>query len=337
MTAGARHAPAGRLAAAVVVCTSSHERAQLLQACVESLLAGSRVPDEVLLVVNDNPALADKLTAALPAQVRLLECPRPGLSEARNVGIAAAESDVVAFVDDDARVDPQWLGSVVAAFEQDPRILGVGGPVIPDWGADPRWMPDELLWLVGCTYAGHREDPGPIRNPIGCNMAFRRHELIAIGNFATTFGKSGNALKTCDETELGLRVEQVHGPGRITYVPQARVRHFVAPARISWRLLVRRSISEGLAKGRLRRLYRSPALGPERTYTRLLVTRRVPGLIGESLRRRDRDPALGALAILASLLISGTAFAIGLAREDLRPTPDAQAETLGLGVRGEHD
>jgi glycosyltransferase involved in cell wall biosynthesis len=250
----------------------------------------------------------------------LLDCQRQGLSEARNVGIAAASSDVIAFVDDDAAAHPEWLSAVMRAFAEDELLLGVGGPVLPTWGAPRRWMPDELLWVVGCTYSGHREDAGPIRNPIGCNMAFRRRELIGVGNFASTFGKRGNALATCDETELGLRVERAHGPGRIRYVPEAGVQHFVPPERISWRLLVRRSLSEGLAKGRLHRLYRAGALGPERSYARKLLTHKVPRLVLDSLRRGDPQPALGAAAILASLLISGGAFAVGLAREALRPT-----------------
>lgn len=315
-----RETAVGRLSAAVVVCTSSHERAGLLRACVESLLRGSRVPDELFVVVNNNPSLRAELGAALPPSVRLLECRRQGLSEARNAGIAAATSEVIAFVDDDAAVHPEWLSAVLGAFAEDELLLGVGGPVIPTWGAARRWMPEELLWVVGCTYSGHREDAGPIRNPIGCNMAFRRRELIAVGSFASTFGKRGNALATCDETELGLRVERAHGAGRIRYVPEAGVQHFVPPERISWRLLVRRSLSEGLAKGRLHRLYRSSALGPERTYARELVTHKVPRLLLHSLRRREAHCALGAAAILASLLISGGAFAVGLAREALRPS-----------------
>jgi glycosyltransferase involved in cell wall biosynthesis len=334
MPAVIRDPPAGELTAAVVVCTSSHERAPLVRACIDSLLSGSRPPDELFVVVNHNRPLCSKLAKSLPAEVRLLDCARQGLSEARNAGIIAASSDVVAFVDDDATADPDWLLQIVGAFAQDELLLGVGGPVIPAWGADRRWMPNELLWIVGCTYSGHREDAGPIRNPVGCNMAFRRRELIALGSFATSFGKRGNALQTCDETELGLRVERVHGPGRIRYVPEARVEHFVPETRISWRLLVRRSLSEGLAKGRLQRLYRRPALGLERTYARLLLTHKAPRLILESVRRRDRDAALGALAILASMLMSGVAFLVGLAREELRPTEPARSQSGGLARGG---
>jgi glycosyltransferase involved in cell wall biosynthesis len=303
---------------AVVVCTATHERSPLLRACIDSLLAGQRKPDELILVVDSNPSLCSELASVLPPEVRLLETERQGLSEARNIGIAAARSDVVAFLDDDASADARWLSSLIAAFADDAELLGAGGPVLPRWGAERRWLRDELLWVVGCTYRGHREDAGPIRNPIGCNMAFRRRELVAAGSFATNFGKRGNALETCDETELSLRLERAHGPDRIRYVPEASVQHFVPPSRISWRLLVRRSLSEGLAKGRLHRLYMRTALGPERSYARLLLGETVPRMLFDGVRRRDRQSVMGAVAIVASLLITAVAFVAGVAREGRR-------------------
>jgi glycosyltransferase involved in cell wall biosynthesis len=301
------------MTAAAVVCTASRERIRLLRACVDSLLGGVRRPDEIFVVVDDNRPLEAELAASLPTAVRVIGCECGGLSAARNAGILAARSDVVAFVDDDATVDRYWLGALLEVLDGDDEVVGVGGPVIPRWGADRRWLPDELLWIVGCTYRGHREEAGPIRNPIGCNMAFRRHELMALGGFATDFGKQGNALETCDETELSLRLEREFGAGRIQYTPAARVRHFVPPARVSWRLLLRRSLSEGLSKGRLHRAYSRSALGPERRYVRELILRSVPRLIGIGLANRDRDSMLGALAVALSLSLTGAAFLVGLA------------------------
>jgi GT2 family glycosyltransferase len=302
-----------RLSAAVVICTASDERQQLLCACVDSLLAGKRVPDEIFVIVDQNPSLEQKLATRLPGAVTLLRTERRGNSEGRNVGIQAATSDVVAFVDDDATVETDWLLSLMGPFEGSEHVLGVGGAVIPDWGADRRWLPDELLWAVGCTYRGHRENPGPIRNPIGCNMAFRRDELVAEGGFATEFGKRGNALVICDETELGLRLERAYGHGRIEYVPTARVRHHVPAARVGWKALVRRSITEGLSKGRLHRLYPGAAVSAERRYVRRLLTDAIPRLLVAGVVRRDRRSALGAAAILVSLLVTGAGFVAGLA------------------------
>lgn len=304
-----------RPSVAVVVCTSSAARAQLLGDCVDSLLCGLRRPDELYVVVDTNPSLADELGRSLPPEAQLLRCDGAGLSAARNVGIAASGCDVVAFLDDDATADQGWLLSLADAFDADQQLLGAGGPVLPRWATERRWMPDELFWVVGCTYAGHRLDAGPIRNPIGCNMAFRRRELMALGGFEISFGKQRGALSTCDETELALRLEREHGMGRIRFVPEARVHHLVPASRVSWRLLMRRSFSEGVAKGRLSRRFAGAPLSTERGYVRLLLADAAPRLLLTALHRRDRDAALGALAIAASLTVTAGAFVLGIARE----------------------
>jgi glycosyltransferase involved in cell wall biosynthesis len=308
---------------AVVVCTSSVERATLLRACVDSLLRGMRRPDALYVVVDTNPPLADELASSLPSGVQLLRCDGEGLSAARNVGIAASRCDVVAFLDDDATADEGWLSSLAGAFEADPALLGAGGPVLPRWATERKWLPDELLWVVGCTYAGHRLDAGPIRNPIGCNMAFRRRELTAVGGFETSFGKRSGALSTCDETELALRLEREHGAGLIRYVPEARVHHMVPASRVSWRLLMQRSLSEGIAKGRLSRQFAGGPLATERGYACLLVTRAGPRLLLTGVRRRDRDSALGGIAIAACLTVTAAAYLVGIAREAHKGRRDA--------------
>jgi glycosyltransferase involved in cell wall biosynthesis len=297
--------------AAVVVCAASAEREQLLRECVHSLLAGERVPEEILVVVDHNPALLASLAGWLPTAVRLLRSEAPGISASRNTGLRAASSDVVAFVDDDAAVEPDWLLHIVEPFAAAERVLGAGGTVVPDWESDARWLPDELFWVVGCTYRGHPDTPGPIRNPIGCNMAFRRRELCAIGGFSTAFGKCGGAPSTCDETEACLRLERTHGLGRLVFAPAARVRHHIPAARIGWGALLRRCVSEGVSKRRLRRLYGQTALGTERIYAVKLVTDRVPRLLVRGIVSRDRRPIQAAAAIILSLAVTGASYAGG--------------------------
>jgi glycosyltransferase involved in cell wall biosynthesis len=301
------------VSAAVVVCTATRARTGLLLDCVDSILAGERRPDELLVVVDRNPELSADLAARLPAWVRVLDSELGGLSNARNAGSRTARSDVVAFVDDDVTVEREWLSALSAEFARDREVLGAGGPIEPRWGAERRWLCDELLWVVSCTYGGHRDDPGPIRNPIGANMAFRREPLLSLGGFAAAFGKRGGTLGTCEETELSLRLERAYGRGRIRYVPRARVRHFVPPARISWRLLVRRSVSEGLSKGRLSRMYTGPALATEGAYVRRLVIRALPALALRAVRARDPGALLSAAAVAVSLVLTGASFVAGAA------------------------
>jgi GT2 family glycosyltransferase len=296
------------LSAAVVVCAASSERESLLRACVRSLLAGARLPEEILVVIDHNPALEASVASWLPPSARLLRGAEQGVSASRNAGLLAATSDVVAFVDDDAEVEPDWLLRVLHQFEDSDEVLGIGGAVVPEWESDRPWLPDELLWVVGCTYLGHREEAGPIRNPIGCNMAFRRRELTAVGGFSAEFGKRGRTLSTCDETELGLRLARRFGGGRIRCIPGARVRHHIPAARIGWKSLVLRCVSEGLSKRRLRYSYGPSALRTERTYALNLITRRVPRLLLRGVMRRDRRSVLGAAAIVFSLGVTSAAY-----------------------------
>lgn len=315
-----------RLSAAVVVCAATREREQVLRACIRSLGEGTQTPDEILVVIDGNPALEASVAGWLPGSVRLLRSEGGGISTSRNIGLSAARAEIVAFVDDDALVDREWLSRVLDQFEAYEDLLGVGGAVEPCWDGDRRWLPDELLWVVGCTYAGHRRDSGPIRNPIGCNMAFRRRELVDAGGFAPDFGKRGGALTTCDETELGLRIERLFGPGRIRSAPAARVRHVIPGSRIGWKQLTLRCVSEGLAKRRLRRIYGDGALSAERTYARRLVTHAAPRLFLLGVARGDRRSVLGAGAILLSLAVTAGAYAAGsLVAEQPRPPRAAAA------------
>ena len=306
------------LSAAVVVCAASAEREPLLRACVHSLLGGVRVPDEVLVVVDQNPALEASVASWLPPATRLLRSESRGISASRNAGLHGATADIVAFVDDDAVAEPGWLLRVMQQFECSDDLLGAGGAVVPEWESGPGWLPDELLWVVGCTYLGHRETAGPIRNPIGCNMAFRRRELTAVGGFSTDFGKRGATLSTCDETEICLRLERIYGGGRIRCLPDARVRHHIPAVRIGWKRLVLRSVSEGLSKGRLRCAYGPSAVGTERAYALNLVTRGVPRLLLHGAVRRDPHSVMGAAAIVLTLGVTTASYLGGglLARRD---------------------
>jgi hypothetical protein len=125
-------------------------------------------------------------------------------------------------------------------------------------------------------------------------------------------------------------LERAYGPGRIRYIPAARVRHFVPAARVRWKALVLRCVREGLSKGRLYRRYRGSALSSERGYVRRLVAEAVPRLLIGGMAKRDGRSVLAAAAILVSLLVTGAAFVAGTVITGRRP---GSGETHG-GTRG---
>lgn len=114
-----------------------------------------------------------------------------GLSGARNSGVAVATGAIVAFLDDDAVAEPDWLERLAAHYA-DPNVIGVGGSVKTDWlHGRPRCFPREFDWVVGCSYRGLPEATSRVRNPIGANMSFRAEVLHRTGGFTSGRDRQG--------------------------------------------------------------------------------------------------------------------------------------------------
>ncbi|HET8657794.1 MAG TPA: glycosyltransferase [Micromonosporaceae bacterium] len=299
--------PPGRRAptVTVVICAYTQLRWPEIVRAVGSVLAQQTPADQVLLVVDHDEALLRRSQDALGEGVTVLANTGPqGLSGARNTGVAHAWGEVVAFLDDDAAAEPGWLTGLLRHYA-DPRVLGVGGRAVPTWdGVRPRWLPPEFDWVVGCSFTGQPEDVAPVRNPIGCNMSFRRDALARTGGFNAALGRVGKVPVGCEETELCIRMRRLHPDGVILYDPGARVHHRVTPDRATWGYFRRRCFSEGRSKAVVARLAGSVAgLASEREYTGRTLPR---GVRRELLASRLGDPAglLRAGAILAGLAVT---------------------------------
>jgi glycosyltransferase involved in cell wall biosynthesis len=158
----------------VVICTYTPARWNELRAAVDSVRAQTLAPAELIVVVDHNDALRQRVAAELDADRVIENTQRRGLSGARNSGVGAARGDIVAFLDDDAAAEPEWLAHLTAPYTHE-RVVGVGRLVVPRWAAKPpAWFPGEFGWVVGCSYRGLPEGLVQVRNPIGANMSFRR-------------------------------------------------------------------------------------------------------------------------------------------------------------------
>ena len=99
----------------------------MLVKCLESLMAGSRKPDEIFVVDNGSSELPETICHALPGVVLLSES-IPGPGPARNRGIEASSGNILAFIDADCLADPAWLQEAEAAMS-DPAASILGGDV----------------------------------------------------------------------------------------------------------------------------------------------------------------------------------------------------------------
>jgi GT2 family glycosyltransferase len=293
----------------VVACTHTDRRLALLRECVASLAAGSSAPHDVLVVVDSNPALLDRLKSELPASVRLLASTGRGVSAARNTGIAAAGGDLVAFIDDDAVADRDWLREIARPFA-DPGVMAVGGRIVPRWEEPNRRLPDELLWVVGSTYAGHPVTAQPVSRPIACNMAARRAALLEVGGFPVEFGPSGPSPKSHsnEEIALALALRGRYGEECIWYTPAALVHHFVPADRSTWGYLWHRCLAEGVSKADVRLRWGTRAMGFDRSYARRTLLPAIGRYAVRGLTRRDATAGAKAVAGAGALLVTATAY-----------------------------
>lgn len=308
--------PSGRLGVTAVVCAYNDDRWPLTMGAVRSLQAQTLPPAEIVLVVDHNGPLLERARAALPGVVVLPNREARGLSGARNTGVSVAGGDIVAFLDDDAEAEADWLERMVQHYDV-PEVLGVGGFVEARWVAGrPAWYPAEFEWVVGCSYLGQPTSVAEVRNPIGAAMSFRRSVFEAVGGFEGTVGRVGSTPVGCEETELAIRARRRWPGSKIVFDPAARVRHTVPPERATVHYLLSRCWSEGISKAVVARIAGADAaLASERSYVRRTLPR---GIVRElSGLRGPRDAhRLGSAAAMCVGLASAAA---GFTTRRLRP------------------
>ncbi len=303
----------------MVVSTYDEGRWDYLVACVESVRRQTVAAAQLIVVVDHNPALLERARDAFDAAT-VIENDRPrGLAGARNAGIAISSADVVAFLDDDACAEPDWLQRLGDCFEA-PETVGAGGLLIPDWeDGRPDWVPPEFYWVYGCSYIGLPEQVAPVRNPIGANMAARAEVLRKVGGFREggeddsprelrARGMVRAAGNVPDDTDLAIRVKQRIADAVWLYQPQARVHHSVPATRTSLDYFLRRSFEEGVGKASLSGLVGSEAgLSSERSYVSRVLPRGVLRELGK-LVRGDAAAALRILTILLGTAVAGIGY-----------------------------
>ena len=295
----------------VVICAYSLGRWEDLRRAIQSVQKQTQVAGEIVLVVDHCPELL-KRANLLPLDIVVIPNRfEKGLSGARNTGATRARGDIVAFLDDDAVADPDWLTRIVNHYE-DPRILGVCGMVRPDWeDGRPKWFPSELDWVVGCSYRGMPSSSSPMRNFIAANMSFRRVVLQDSGGFSNGLGQVGAIPPGCEETELCLRISQRNPDSILLYEPAAAVRHRVSNQRATWSYLRSRCYAEGLSRAMVARLAGPDrVLASERAYVRSSVTRGIWRSLADAARGRLVG-ALAALALVVAVAAMATGYLVG--------------------------
>jgi GT2 family glycosyltransferase/predicted O-methyltransferase YrrM len=229
-----------RIRGVSVVVSTYHRRAQLSE-CLAGLRGQTHPADEVLVVVHASDDRSARLVAELGVEwpaLRSLRVSRAGTVAAYNLGLESASGEIVAYLDDDAIADPDWLERIVQTFESDPLIAAVGGrDVVMENGRVLEFAGGSVrrnggpevgrLEWYGRMLGNHHVGAGAARDVDllkGVNMSFRRSAVTAHG-FDERLRGTGAQM----HAELSICLPLRRRGLRIVYDPAISVMHFPAP------------------------------------------------------------------------------------------------------------
>jgi glycosyltransferase involved in cell wall biosynthesis len=234
-----------------IICT--HNRENYLGDAIDSLLNQNCEDYEVLVIDNastDNTKNIAESRLNNPLLKYIYE-PILGLSSARNRGAKETTAPILAYLDDDAIASPQWLTTIVQAYDNNKKLAIAGGKVTLIWPENrhhPRWLSPELSEGLGYYNLGNQylRITSPNLTPRGLNYSVRKSFLEQIGGFDVNLGRKGKNLLSNEElymTELALK-----NGWEVGYLPDALVQHNVAPERMEINWFLRRSWWQGVSE-----------------------------------------------------------------------------------------
>ncbi len=308
----------------VIICSYTEKRWNELIAAVESAQRQTLPPEEIIVVVDRNPALLLRAREHIGGALVVENHGDKGLSGARNSGWSTAKGEIVAFLDDDAIAEPDWLEQLIACYAE-ADVVGVGGKIVPLWETRcPFWFPNEFNWVIGSTYRGMPARNARIRNVIGANMSMRKHILEVAGGFRESFGcdKDINTTRGSrkwfqhyagdEETEFCIRISQ-QIPGSVwLYAVLAVVQHRVSAERTRWGYFMWRCYDEGLGKASLVKLHNTnTGLSSEKTYTFKTLPKGVVRGLADTFLHRDLTGVCRSAAIIVGLMMTTAGYIVG--------------------------
>jgi glycosyltransferase involved in cell wall biosynthesis len=227
----ARRARPVTLSASIVVCT--HGEPDDLARCLDGLGLEREAGREVIVVASGLSEERQAQVRNLPG-VRLLSQPRPGINRARNIGLRAARSDVVVFLDVAARPEPGWIDALLRRFDGEEAgvVCGLVLPAELETEAQIAFHHDPVLGRLrtlplafdASCLSGWRRGAPVWELGSGGNMAVRRSLAMDLGGFDERLGRGASAGSGGESGECAFWHRVLSAGGTVSYEPLAVVR-----------------------------------------------------------------------------------------------------------------
>lgn len=237
----------------VIIC-SYNRRDYIIQA-IDSLYHQTLPRSRYEVIVVDNNSTDDTeslcrtyIAAHADYNIRYMNEPRQGASFARNTGAAVARSPLLAFMDDDAVAEKDFLERIVLFFDTHPDATGMGGRIIPAYEpAEPKWMSHYVSSLVGnFEYSKTVTLFRPGKYPLESNMIVRKEAFDAVGGFNTLLPGVKGTLRIGGEGKDFFYRLQDRG-SKIYYDPSVIVHHTVEVKKLTPEYMYR--VASGIGRG----------------------------------------------------------------------------------------
>lgn len=240
----------------VIITSYSMERFGDICELLDSIKAQGYPKIETIFIVDSSKELYEDIkdyakTIGLGNLLVILRMNRITLGEARNIGSGKARGEIVAFVDDDVVLSPDWAAEMVRSYEND-DVIGATGAALPLWkGGNLDWLPKEFYWLISCTEWTGWKRIREVRSAYGANMSFRRGAFEKAGSFMQSLGYHA---PMAEDLEFSLRVRAKTGK-KLVFNPRAMVQHKVYGYRVGLHFVAARAHHIGVSRRLLKLTY----------------------------------------------------------------------------------
>ncbi|MDQ0890874.1 glycosyltransferase involved in cell wall biosynthesis [Paenibacillus sp. V4I9] len=235
----------------IVICTYS--RAPLLEKTLHSLLDLDDIHlAEVIVVDNNSTDNTQQIVHSFiknrkdASSFRYILEQKQGLSVARNTGVKASRSEIIAFLDDDAIPVKGWVTSILQTFHTYSEAYAIGGIIRPNFESErPDWLikPFELPYTI-VDLGNEMMLYPPKLYPFGANMAFRK-SVFDKYLFPEELGRKGASLISGEESWLFGQFKKEKW--QVYYVPSMAVFHFIPKERLKKEWITKRYYYQGVS------------------------------------------------------------------------------------------